>query len=67
MTIKPNKANSQNNPIPQSIMDIYLENDDSLDLVKKVGIGKDTTLSDHRPIYLHIFLAGIQRAGDFGG
>ena len=28
-------------------LDFFLINDDSLDLVKKMGIGEETTLSDH--------------------
>ena len=46
-------------------LDYFLINDDSLDLVTKVGIGKDTTLSDHRPIYLHISLSKVQKGRGF--
>merc|ERR1711888_223828 len=48
-------------------LDYFLINDDSLDLVKKVGIGKETTLSDHRPIYLHISLSKVQKGRGFWG
>ena len=37
----------------------------TLDLVKKVGIGKDITLSDHGPIYLHISLSKVQKGKGF--
>ena len=40
-------------------------NDDSLDMVKKVGIGKAISLSDHRPIYLHIALSKVQKGIGF--
>ena len=40
-------------------------NDDSLDLVKKVEIGKETTLSGHRPIFLHISLFKAQKGRGF--
>ena len=46
-------------------LDYFLISDDSLDLVKKVGIGKTTTLSDHRPIYLHIALSKVQKGRGF--
>ena len=46
-------------------LDYFLINNDSLDLVKKVGIGKETTLSDHRPIYHHISLSKVQKDRGF--
>ena len=46
-------------------LDYFLINDDALDLVKKVGIGKESTLSDHRPIYLHISLSKVQKGRGF--
>ena len=46
-------------------LDYFLMNDDSLDLVKKVGIGKTSSLSDHRPIYLHIALSKVQKGRGF--
>ena len=36
-----------------------------LDLIKKVGVGKETILSDHRPIYLHISLSKFQKGRGF--
>ena len=49
----------------RSRLDYFLINDDLLDLVKKVGIGKTTTLSDHKPIYLHIALSKVQKGRGF--
>ena len=46
-------------------LDYFLINDDSLDLVKKVGICKGTTFSDLRPIYLHISLSKVQKGRGF--
>ena len=46
-------------------LDYFLMNEDSLDLVRKVGIGKASLLSDHRPIYLHIALSTVQRDRGF--
>ena len=46
-------------------LDYFLVNDDALDLVKKVGIGKESILSDHRPIYLHISLSKVQKGSGF--
>ena len=37
----------------------------SINLVKKVGIGKVCTLSDHRPIFLHISLSKVQKGRGF--
>ena len=41
-------------------------NENATDLVKKVGIGKICTLSDHRPIFLHISLNKVQKGRGFG-
>ena len=46
-------------------LDYFLINDDSLDLIKKVGIEKDTTLSDHWPIDLHIALSKFPKGRRF--
>ena len=40
-------------------------NESSTHLVKRVGIGKVCTLSDHRPIFLHITLCKTQRGRGF--
>ena len=46
-------------------LDYFLINDDALDLVSKVGIGRETTLSDHNPIYLHLNLSRVNRGRGF--
>ena len=46
-------------------MDYFLLNKNATDLVKKVGIGKVCTLSDHRPIFLHFSLNKVQKGGGF--
>ena len=46
-------------------LDYFLLNDSSTHLVKKVGIGKICSLSDHKPIYLHLKLTKIQRGRGF--
>ena len=46
-------------------LDYFLINDVFLDLIKKVGVGKETILSDHRPIYLHISLSKVQKGRGF--
>ena len=46
-------------------LDYFLINDDSLDLVTKVGIGRETTLSDHSPIYLHVSFSRVQKGRGF--
>ena len=46
-------------------LDYFPMNDDSLDMVKKVGIGKASSLSDHRPILLHIALSKVQKGRGF--
>ena len=40
-------------------------NENATDLVKKVGIGKICTLSDHRPIFLHILLNKVRKERGF--
>ena len=45
----------------------FLVNDDALDLVKKVGIGKESLLSDHRPIIFIFPYPKFRGAGDSGG
>ena len=34
-------------------------------MFKKEGIAKETTLSDHKPIYLHIYLSKVQKGRGF--
>ena len=46
-------------------LDYFLLNESSTHLVKRVGIGKVCTLSDHRPIFLHITLSKTQRGRGF--
>ena len=46
-------------------MDYFLINDDALDLVTKVGIGRETTLSDHCPVYLHLTLTKVKKGRGF--
>ena len=46
-------------------LDFFLINDDALDLVTKVGIGRETTLSDHSPIYLHLTLSRVSKGRGF--
>ena len=46
-------------------LDYFLQNESSTHLVKRVGIGKVCTLSDHRPIFLHITLSKTQRGRGF--
>ena len=36
-----------------------------MDLVTKVGIGRETTLSDHSPIYLHLNLSRVSKGRGF--
>ena len=40
-------------------------NDDALDFVTKVGIGRETALSDHCPVYLHLSLTKVKRGRGF--
>ena len=46
-------------------LDYFLMNDDSLDLVSKVGMGRENSLSDHSPIYLHVNLSKINKGRGF--
>ena len=46
-------------------LDYFLINDDALDSVTKVGIGRETALSDHSPIYLHLSLTKVIRGRGF--
>ena len=46
-------------------LDYFLTNDDSLDLVSKVGMGRENNLSDHSPIYLHLNLSKIKKGRGF--
>ena len=46
-------------------LDYFLINDDSLDLVTKVGIGRETALSDHSPIYLHLSFSRVKKGRGF--
>ena len=46
-------------------LDYFLINDDSLDLVSKVGMGRENNLSDHCPIYLHFNLSKIKKGRGF--
>ena len=47
-------------------LDYFLINDDALDSVTKVGIGRETALSDHCPVYLHLSLTKVVRGMDSG-
>ena len=40
-------------------------NEDSLEMVNKLGIGKSSRISGQRPIYLHISLSKVQRGRGF--
>ena len=55
----------QVNNYTRARLDYFLMNEDSLEMVKKVGIGKSSPLSDHRPIYLHLSLSKVQRGRGF--
>ena len=46
-------------------LDYFLVNNDSLDLVSKVGMGRENTLSDHCPIFLHFNLTKIKKGRGF--
>ena len=49
----------------KAFLHFYLINDDSIDLVTKVGIGRETTLSDHSPIYLHLSFSRVKKGRGF--
>ena len=53
----------QTNNFTRARLDYFLLNDNSTDLVKKVGIGRVCSLSDHRPTYLFL---NFRREEDFG-
>ena len=36
-----------------------------MDIITKVGIGRETTLSDHCPIYLHLTLSRVKKGRGF--
>ena len=55
----------QTNNFTRSRFDYFLINDNATDMVKKVGIGKVCSLSDQRPIYLHISLSKVQKGRGF--
>ena len=46
-------------------LDYFLVNNDALDLVSKVGMGRENTLSDHCPIFLHFNLTKIKKGRCF--
>ena len=46
-------------------LDYFLINDDSWDLVLKVGIGRETTFLDHNTIYLHLFFSRVKKGRGF--
>ena len=46
-------------------LDYFLINNDSLDLVSKVGIERVNSLSDHSPIFLHFNLSKIKKGRGF--
>ena len=41
-------------------------NDDALESVTKVGVGREIALSDHCPIYINLTLSKVVGAGVFG-
>ena len=55
----------QTNNFTRSRLDYFLMDENSTDLVKKVGMGKVCTLSDHMPIFLHISLTKVQKGRGF--
>ena len=42
-------------------LDYFLMNDDALESVTKVGVGREPALSDHCPVYLHLSLTKVVR------
>ena len=46
-------------------LDYFLMNDDALESVTKVGVGRETALSDHCPIYIHLTLSEVVRGRGF--
>ena len=55
----------QTNNFTRARLDYFLPNDNSTDLVKKVGIGRICSLFAHRPIYLHLSLSKVQKGRVF--
>ena len=46
-------------------LDYFLMNDDALESVTKVGVGRETALSDHCPVYLHLSFSKVVRGRGF--
>ena len=46
-------------------LDYFLMNEDALDSVVKVGIGRENALSDHCPIYIHLKLSRVAKGRGF--
>ena len=46
-------------------LDYFLMNEDALDSGNKVGVGRETALSNHRPIYIHLKLSKVVRGWGF--
>merc|ERR1711873_191544 len=46
-------------------LDYFLLNDNALESVVKVGIGRENALSDHCPIYIHLRLTKVKRGRGF--
>ena len=46
-------------------LDYFLMNEDALDSVVKVGIGRENALSDHCPIFIHLKLSKVLRGRGF--
>ena len=46
-------------------LDYFFMNEDALDSVVKVGIGRENALSDHCPIYIHLKLSKVVRGRGF--
>ena len=55
----------QTNHYTRARLDYFLLNESITHLVKKTGIGKVSTLSDHKPIFLHITLSKTQKGRGF--
>ena len=46
-------------------LDYFLLNDNALESVIKVGVGRENALSDHCPIYIHLKLSKVVRGRGF--
>ena len=46
-------------------LDYFLMNDNALESVTKVGVGRENALSDHCPIYIHLKLSKVVRGRGF--